>query len=64
MLEWKEFWKFLKIGEKPTRMATVSFFVEEPYFQASWKSIAMALYLRMEDEVVDALFNYMKSPAG
>ena len=61
---WKQFWNLLKIAEKPTKMATVSFFVEEPYFNASWKIILGALYQMLEDEAINVLFQYMKSLAG
>ena len=57
-------WKFLKVGEQPTQMATVSFFVEEPYFEASWMEIALALYNTNQDKAIDGLFQYIKSPAG
>ena len=62
--DWSAVWKFLKVGEQPTQMATVSFFVEEPYFEASWMEIALALYNTNQDKAIDALFQYIKSPAG
>ena len=62
--DWSAVWKFLKVGEQPTKMATVSFFVEEPYFEASWMEIALALYNTNQDKAIDALFQYIKSPAG
>ena len=62
--DWSAVWKFLKVGEQPTQIATVSFFVEEPYFEASWMEIALALYNTNQDRAIDALFQYIKSPAG
>ena len=62
--DWSAVWKFLKVGEQPTKMATVSFFVEEAYFEASWMEIALALYNTNQDKAIDALFQYIKSPAG
>ena len=62
--DWSAVWRFLKVGEQPTKMATVSFFVEEPYFEASWMEIALALYNTNQDKAIDALFQYIKSPAG
>ena len=62
--DWSAVWKFLKVEEQPTQMATVSFFVEEPYFEASWMEIALALYNTNQDKAIDALFQYIKSPAG
>ena len=62
--DWSAVWRFLKVGEQPTKMATVSFFVEEPYFEASWTEIALALYNTNQDKAIDALFQYIKSPAG
>ena len=59
-----KFWEFLKIGQQPTKLATVKFFVEEPFFKASWKTIALTLYQTHEDTAIDALFQFMKSPAG
>ena len=62
--DWSVVWKFLKVGEQPTQMATVSFFVEEAYFEASWTEIALALYNTNQDKAIDTLFQYIKSPAG
>ena len=45
-------------------METVKFFIGEPYFEASWKKVALALYHSSEEKAMDELFQYMKSPTG
>ena len=45
-------------------METVEFFIGEPYFEASWKKVALALYHSSEQKAMDELFQYMKSPTG
>ena len=45
-------------------METVEFFIGEPYFEASWKKVALALYHSNEEKAMDDLFQYMKSPNG
>ena len=45
-------------------MKTLDFFIEKPYFEASWKKIALALYHSLEDDAIDTLFIYMKSATG
>ena len=45
-------------------METVEFFIGEPYFEASWKKVALALYHSNEEKAIDDLFQYMKSPTG
>ena len=42
----------------------MEFFIKEPYFEASWGKIALALYYSEEECAIDDLFNYMKSPGG
>ena len=62
--QWKEFCRYLHIDDKQNRKKALAFFIEEPYFEASWKKIVLALYYSFEDDTIDALFFYMKSPAG
>ena len=61
---WNLFCRYLHVHDKWDKRKAIAFFIEEPYFEASWKKIALALYHSFEDEAIDALFFYMKSPAG
>ena len=45
-------------------LETITFFIEEPYFEATWKKVALALYHNHEEMALDKLFYYMKSPTG
>ena len=60
----KLFCRHLCIGERESVTKTLQFYVEEPYFEASWKKVALALYHSFEDRCIDSLFMYMKSPPG
>ena len=62
--QWKEFCRYLHIDDKQNKRKALAFFIEEPYFEASWKKVALALYYSFEDDTIDALFFYVKSPAG
>ena len=62
--DFKGFFLYLKIGEKETVTKTMEFYLDEPFFQASWKHIALGLYNTFEDWSIDKLFLYMKSPPG
>ena len=64
VLDWNAFCKCLHLLVRPSKMETVEFFIGEPYFEASWKKIALALYHSNEEEAIDDLFQYMKSPTG
>ena len=59
-----QFCRELCIAKQETAIKTIQFYVEEPYFEASWKKIAFALYHSLEDRSIDSLFHYMKSPPG
>ena len=61
---WKQFCRYLCVHDKEDKRKTIAFFIEEPFFEASWKKVALALYYSFEDDTIDALFFYMKSPAG
>ena len=52
------------MAPRPSILDTVSFFIEEPYFEATWKKVALALYHNNEEMALDRLFHYMKSPTG
>ena len=60
----KQFCRHLHIAERQSEMKTLQFYVEEPYFEASWKKIALALYHSHEETSIDSLSNFMKSPPG
>ena len=69
--KWKEFCWSLLIEVKPTftsslndKQDTMECFLNAPYCQASWQTVALALYHRMEERALDNLFHYVKSPAG
>ena len=62
--KWKQFCRYLHIDDKRNRKQVLAFFIEEPYFEASWKKVALALYYSFEDDAINALFFYMKSPTG
>ena len=64
VLDWKAFCKCLHLLVRPSKMETVEFFIGEPYFEASWKKVALALYHSSEEKAIDDLFQYMKSPTG
>ncbi|CAI8056640.1 hypothetical protein GBAR_LOCUS30868, partial [Geodia barretti] len=57
-----QFCKHLCIARRETVIKTIQFYVEEPYFEPSWKKIALGLYHSYEDRSIDSLFHYMKSP--
>lgn len=61
---WKQFCRYLHIPHKLNKRETLKFYMEEPYFEACWVAIALALYQIHDDESIDILFHYMKSPAG
>ena len=62
---WQQFCRYLQISDNPnSKMKTLTFFIQEPYFEASWKKIALALYHTCEERDIDVLFQYMKSPSG
>lgn len=61
---WKQFCRYLHLQDKPNRKEVIKFFVEEPYFEASWKKVALSLYYSSEEDAIDKLFRYMKSPTG
>ena len=52
------------MAPRPSVLDTVSFFIEEPYFEATWKKVALALYHNNEEMALDRLFHYMTSPTG
>ena len=60
----KQFCRNLCVAQRQTVMKTLQFYVEEPYFQATWKKLAMAIYQSHEDNAIDSLSDYMKSPPG
>ena len=62
--DWNAVCKCLHLLVKPSKMETVEFFIGEPYFEASWKKVALALYHSNEERAMDDLFQYMKSPNG
>ena len=62
--DFKQFCKQLCIAQKDSIVTTLQFYIEEPYFKASWKKIALALYHAFEDKSINNLFHYMKSPPG
>ena len=61
---WKEFCRDLQIPDNPDRREALALYIEVPYFEASWKHIALSLYHCGEENAVDALFQFMKSAAG
>ena len=63
-INFKQFCRHLHIAERQSVMKTLHFYVEEPYFEASWKKIALALYHSHEETSIDSLSNFMKSPPG
>ena len=62
--DYDAFCRALCVAPRPSVLDTVSFFIEEPYFEATWKKIALALYNNNEKMALDKLFGYMKSPTG
>ena len=62
--DFKRFCSHLCIAERESVAKTLQCYIEEPYFEASWKKIALALYHSFEDRCIDSLFLYMKSPPG
>ena len=60
----KQFCRHLHIAERQSVVKTLQFYVEEPYFEASWKKIALALYHSHEERSIDSILNFMKSPPG
>ena len=60
----KQFCRHLHIAERQSVVKTLQFYVEEPYFEASWKKIALALYHSHEETSIGSLSDYMKSPPG
>ena len=64
VLDWNAVCKCLQLLVKPSKVETVEFFIGEPYFEASWKKVALALYHSNEEKAMDDLFQYMKSPTG
>ena len=60
----KQFCRHLHIAERQSVVKTLQFYVEEPYFEASWKEIALALYHSHEERSIDSISHYMKSPPG
>ena len=61
---WKQFCRYLHLQDKSNRKEVIKFFVEEPYFEASWKKVALSLYYCNEESAIDKLFHFMKSPTG
>ena len=61
---WKQFCRYLHLQDKSNRKEVIKFFVEEPYFEASWKKVALSLYYCNEGNAIDKLFHFMKSPTG
>ena len=61
---WNQFCRYLRIPDTPNNREALTFFIEEPYFEACWTAIALALYHIDDEESIDILFDYMKSPAG
>ena len=62
--DYDAFFRALCVAPRPSVLDTVSFFIEEPYFKATWKKIALALYNNNEKMALNKLFGYMKSPTG
>ena len=62
--DYDAFCRALRVAPRPSILDTVSFFIEEPYFEATWKKVALALYHNNEEMALDRLFHYMKSPTG
>ena len=62
--DYDAFCRALHVAPRPSVLDTVSFFIEEPYFEATWKKVALALYHNNEEMALDRLFHYMKSPTG
>ena len=62
--DYNAFCRALCVTPRPSVLDTISFFIEEPYFEATWKKVALAVYHNNEEMALDKLFQYMKSPTG
>ena len=49
---------------RPSLLNKVSLFIEELYFEATWKKVALTLYNNNEEMALDNILHYMKSPTG
>ena len=52
------------MAPRPSLLNKVSLFIEEPYFEATWKKVVLAVYNNNEEMALDNLLHYMKSPTG
>ena len=64
--KWSQFCTYFQLQEKSTQTETLEMLFDEPDFKATmtWKRVAWALYHCSEEEAIDHIFEYMKSPKG
>ena len=63
---WKQFCTYFQLQEKCDRQETIELLFSEADFKATvtWSRLAWALYHCSEEQAIDGVLEYMKSPTG